>query len=105
MAEKSWSKGAILAHSEKYAATRSEWRDRAAFFHGEDEAYLRFLIPPAASVLEIGCGTGDTLASLRPLRGVGLDFSPAMIDAARKRHPGLEFHLGDAEDQAVIAAS
>jgi hypothetical protein len=27
-----------------------------------------------------------------------------MIEEARKRHPGLEFHLGDAEDPAAIAA-
>ena len=93
-----------LAHSEIYAASRSEWRKRAAFFHGEDEAYLRFLIPTGARVLEIGCGTGDTLAALQPSRGVGIDFSPAMIDVARKRHPNLQFSVGDTEDQATIAA-
>jgi SAM-dependent methyltransferase len=97
-------KQAILAHSEKYAASRSEVRRRAAFFHGEDEAYLRFLIPSGARVLEIGCGIGDTLAALQPSFGVGIDISPGMIDVARGRHPGLQFHIGDAEDPAAIAA-
>jgi SAM-dependent methyltransferase len=96
-------KAAILAHSEKYAASRAEMRRRSAFFHGEDEAYLRFLVPPGARVLDIGCGIGDTLAALRPSFGVGLDFSPAMIDVARKNHPNLKFHVGDAEDLAAIA--
>jgi SAM-dependent methyltransferase len=96
-------KTAILAHFEKYAASRSELRKRAAFFHSEDEAYLRFLIPPGARVLDIGCGIGDTLAALQPSLGVGVDFSPAMIDVARKNHPNLEFHVGDAEDSATIA--
>jgi SAM-dependent methyltransferase len=96
-------KTAILAHSEKYAASRSELRRRAAFFHSEDEAYLRFLIPPGARVLDIGCGIGDTLAALHPSLGVGVDFSPAMIDVARKSHPKLQFHVGDAEDPASIA--
>ncbi len=95
-------KAAILAHSEKYAATRAELRQRAAFFHSEDEAYLRFLIPPGARVLDIGCGIGDTLAALQPSFGVGVDLSPAMIDVARKRHPDLKFHVGDAEDPATI---
>lgn len=54
-------------------------------------------------MLEIGCGTGDTLASLQPSVGVGVDFSPAMVAQAREAHPHLEFHIGDAEDPAVIA--
>jgi SAM-dependent methyltransferase len=96
-------KAAILAHSEKYAASRAEMRRRSAFFHSEDEAYLRFLVPPGVRVLDIGCGIGDTLAALRPSFGVGLDFSPAMIDVARKNHPNLKFHVGDAEDLTAIA--
>lgn len=96
-------KAAILAHSEAYAASRADFRKRAAFFHGEDEAYLRFLIPEGARVLDIGCGIGDTLASLKPSHGIGVDFSPAMIDVARKLHPELQFHAMDAEDAAMIA--
>lgn len=94
----------ILAHSEKYAASRSEWRSKAAFFHREDEAYLRFLIPKNARVLEIGCGIGDTLAALEPAYGVGIDFSPALIDVARSRHPEFRFVVGDAENSETIAS-
>jgi SAM-dependent methyltransferase len=97
-------KAAILAHSEKYAATREAWRRKSAFFHSEDELYLRFLIPPGARVLELGCGTGDTLAALSPSLGVGVDFSAAMIEQARRLHPGLTFLVGDVEDPATIAA-
>ncbi|MGL4556182.1 MAG: class I SAM-dependent methyltransferase, partial [Afipia sp.] len=82
-------KAQILAHSEKYAASRAEWLQKASFFHGEDDSYLRFLIPKGARVLEIGCGIGDTLAALEPSEGVGLDFSPSLIDIARARHPNL----------------
>lgn len=97
-------KAQILAHSEKYAASRAEWLQKASFFHGEDDSYLRFLIPKGARVLEIGCGIGDTLAALEPSEGVGLDFSPSFIDIARARHPNLKFFVGDAEDPAAIAA-
>ncbi|HSH93476.1 MAG TPA: bifunctional class I SAM-dependent methyltransferase/glycosyltransferase family 2 protein, partial [Roseimicrobium sp.] len=41
---------------------------------------------------------GDLLASVKPAHGVGIDFSPAMIEEARKRHPDLEFHVADALD-------
>ncbi|QWG25116.1 glycosyltransferase [Bradyrhizobium sediminis] len=97
-------KKAIFNHSETYGATRPAWRRKAKFFHSEDENYLRFLIPKGARVLEIGCGTGDTLAGLEPSFGVGLDFSPAMVDQARKLHGGLTFIVGDAEDPEVIAS-
>ena len=97
-------KQAILAHAEAYAAARSEWRSKAGFFHREDEAYLRFLIPENARVLEIGCGIGDTLAALKPAYGVGIDFSPAQIGIARTRYPDLTFVIGDAEDPATIAS-
>lgn len=97
-------KAQILSHSEEYAASRPEWRSKASFFHREDEAYLRFLIPKNARVLEIGCGIGDTLAALEPAYGVGIDFSPRLIDIARKRHPDLTFVVGDAEDPATIAS-
>lgn len=94
----------ILDNADKMASRRAEWREKAAFFHEEDNRYLRFVIPQGSRVLEIGCGIGDTLAALKPSRGVGLDFSTGMIEEARKRHPDLEFHVGDAEDPAAIAA-
>ena len=97
-------KAEILNHSEKYAASREAWRQQSAFFHREDEIYLRFLIPAGARVLEIGCGTGDTLAALSPSYGVGLDLSPTMIEQARRLHPSLTFHVGDCEDAFAIAA-
>ena len=94
----------ILDNADKMAGRRAEWREKAAFFHEEDNRFLRFIIPQGSRVLEIGCGIGDTLAALKPSRGVGLDFSSGMIDEARKRHPDLEFHVGDAEDPTAIAA-
>ncbi len=97
-------KRSILETFDGEARRRSGWRRKAAFFHSEDNGYLRFLVPPGLRVLEIGCGTGDTLAALKPALGVGLDFSPSTIAEARAAHPGLEFHVGDAEDPEVIAA-
>ncbi|HRJ68247.1 MAG TPA: glycosyltransferase [Beijerinckiaceae bacterium] len=94
----------IRAASDAAAPDRRAWRERNAFFHEEDLRYLQFLIPPGARVLEIGCGTGDLLAALKPSRGVGVDISPRMIDVARKAHPGLEFVVGDAEDPATLDA-
>jgi SAM-dependent methyltransferase len=93
---------AIRSRSDDEAKERGRWLERAAFFHAEDLLYLKFLIPPGQRVLELGCGTGHLLAALEPSFGVGVDFSEAMIDQARKAHPRLQFHVGDIEDPAVI---
>jgi SAM-dependent methyltransferase len=79
------------------APERRKWLARAAFFHEEDLRYLKFLIPEGARVLELGCGTGDLLAALKPSFGVGVDFSPGMIAQARQAHPDLTFLVGDIE--------
>ncbi|MBK1840813.1 glycosyltransferase [Azospirillum sp. YIM B02556] len=86
------------------APLRDRWAGRNRAFHEADRAYLRFLIPEGATVLEIGCGVGDTLAALKPARGVGIDLSPATIAVAKARHPQLELVAADAEDPATIDA-
>jgi SAM-dependent methyltransferase len=97
-------KSEILATSEQNAASREEFWRRAEFFHEEDLRYLRFLIPEGLRVLELGCGIGNTLAGLKPSFGLGVDFSPAMIDQARRLHPDLQFEVGDVEDPQFVAS-
>src|SRR5690606_29073591 len=46
-------------------------------------------------VLEVGCANGDALSKLNGRRKVGIDFSSAMIDEARKLHSDIEFHVMD----------
>ncbi len=53
------------------------------------------LVSEGASVLELGCGRGDLLAGLKPGVGVGVDFSGPAVEAARQRHPHLEFIQAD----------
>src|SRR5437870_415941 len=60
--------------------------------------YYAFWVTPGVRVLEVGCSLGDLLAAVKPARGVGVDFSPAMIELARQRHPELEFHMANASE-------
>jgi SAM-dependent methyltransferase len=55
--------------------------------------YYALLIPADASVLEIGCGSGELLAQIRAARKVGVDLAPRQIEAARGRIPEGEFHV------------
>ncbi|HEV8596317.1 MAG TPA: ubiquinone/menaquinone biosynthesis methyltransferase [Candidatus Dormibacteraeota bacterium] len=71
--------------------TDGGWRRRAA-----RETGLR----PGGSALDVACGSGKLTAELAKLAGggrvVGLDFSPQMLEVARREHPRIEFIEGDA---------
>ena len=95
-------KEAIRRQSDATASERARWRRRAAFFHSEDLHYLKFLIPPGARVLELGCCTGELLAELKPSLGVGVDLSASAIEEAQRAHPAYEFRVGDIEAPGFI---
>src|SRR5262245_43358900 len=80
-----------------FAPRVDRWRARNPGYHDAIAQIARFYVPRGARVLEIGCGTGDLLASLEPSEGVGIDLSAAMVSAAARRHPHLEFHHAAAE--------
>jgi SAM-dependent methyltransferase len=96
-------KAATQALADRLAPERDRWIARNAYYYAEDIRYMRFLVPEGLRVLDLGCGTGGLLAALKPSGGVGVDFSPIMIQVARGNHPKLEFVIGDVEDQHTIA--
>jgi demethylmenaquinone methyltransferase/2-methoxy-6-polyprenyl-1,4-benzoquinol methylase len=72
--------------------TDGSWRRRAARTTG---------LQPGGSALDVACGSGKLTAVLARIAGdkgraVGLDFSPQMLEVARRDHPGIEFLEGDA---------
>jgi len=72
--------------------TDAGWRRRAARATG---------LIAGGSALDVACGSGKLTAELAKIAGadgrvVGLDFSPQMLEVARRDHPGIEFVEGDA---------
>ena len=72
-------------------------------YHRHLARIYRHFIPSGSRVLEMGCGQGGLLAAVSPSEGWGVDFSPAMLDKARAKHPELHFRLGDAHNLAAVA--
>ncbi|MGA7604448.1 MAG: glycosyltransferase [Anaerolineales bacterium] len=79
-----------IVHWNSVANKCDSWRGWGRFYHHRLEEIYRFLISPGQRILEIGCGMGDLLVSLQPGHGVGVDFSPEMIQRARARHAALD---------------
>jgi demethylmenaquinone methyltransferase / 2-methoxy-6-polyprenyl-1,4-benzoquinol methylase len=73
---------------------------------GTDGGWRRFAaratgLKLGGTALDVACGSGKLTAELARIAGdggrvVGLDFSPEMLEVARRDHPGLEFVEGDA---------
>src|SRR5919112_6903391 len=87
----------LRAFFDEFAADEPRWRRRNRTYHRQIEQLHRFQIPEGARVLEIGSGSGDLLAALRPSYGVGVDVSPRMVELARSRHPELRFDVAAGE--------
>jgi SAM-dependent methyltransferase len=71
------------------------------YYHSRLQEIYRLNIPEGSRVLELGCGCGDLLASLKPSEGVGIDFSEEMLEIARTRYPEFTFHLQDVQYLAL----
>lgn len=83
------------AHWDEVARAGNPGRGWGGAYRSRLSEVYRFLIPPGSKVLELGCGQGDLLASVLPARGVGVDFSAAMIEQGRRRHPEIHFVCED----------
>ncbi len=91
-----------VAHWDKVAQKRDQWRGMGRWYHSRLEEIYKFLVSPNQRVLEIGCGRGGLVASVKPSHGVGVDFSAEMIARAKQRHPEIEFHQLDAHDLSSL---
>ena len=83
---------------EQLAPKRSKWKKRNRFYHKILEKHISLIIPEGSRVLELGCGTGDLLNSVKPSVGVGIDFSEKMIAVAKEKYPNLKLFVADAAD-------
>jgi len=89
--------------TEKYAEQAERWSEEA---YADAASYLAHRaelivslgpeLDPGDSVLDLACGDGGLAAHLRGVRYVGVDASPEMVDAARRR--GLDVVLADLND-------
>ncbi len=72
------------------------WASKA--YHQMLAEYYNLQIPADATILEIGCGSGELLSQLKGRQRVGIDLSELQIENARKRIPDATFHVQAGED-------
>ena len=53
-------------HFDRVAPDYDRWKEKAHRYYAALKKSLREIVPPRSRVLEVGCATGDILASLDP---------------------------------------
>lgn len=89
-----WLASSSAPRGETYDEGFARLAASGADVHGE-AAFVEALGP--RSVLDAGCGTGRVAIELarRGIEAVGVDLDPAMLSAARRKAPDLEWVAGD----------
>jgi ubiquinone/menaquinone biosynthesis C-methylase UbiE len=90
-------KSTIKEYFERLANDWEQWENKNPFYHARITHLIGGMVPPASQVLELGSGTGNLLAFLKPSHGVGLNVGQGLTNLARQKHPELEFHTIDVD--------
>jgi ubiquinone/menaquinone biosynthesis C-methylase UbiE len=85
-------------HWDSIARKKDFRQSKGAYYHERIGEIYNYLVPPGLKVIEIGSGTGELLASLKPSIGVGVDLSGEMIKKASAKFPELRFIQADAHE-------
>jgi 2-polyprenyl-3-methyl-5-hydroxy-6-metoxy-1,4-benzoquinol methylase len=91
----------VKEHFNEIAAGYDKWKEKNWYYYKNLKALYRSLVGDDKVILEVGCGTGDILASLNPKRGTGIDISDEMVKIAAGKHsamPALQFFAATAEE-------
>ena len=88
----------IKEYWEAFAHKWVKYRKKRSYYWNFISKYCNYFIHPESSILEVGCGSGDLLDSIKGRAKTGLDFSPAMIALAKKRFPDISFFEMAAEE-------
>jgi SAM-dependent methyltransferase len=87
-----------LEYFEWVAKKHPNKRKAHPYYWGDITHFCDYFSNNEQAVLEVGCGTGELIGNIKGKNKVGIDFSPSMVELARKQFPGVQFHCMPAED-------
>ena len=90
-------------HGAAWAADRAR-ETRAGMYETAWKDRFCALLPPGATVLDLGCGSGKPWASILARGGypvTGVDSAPEMIALCRQAVPGATWHVADMRTLAL----
>ncbi len=91
-------KSEFYNHFQKLAPTYNQYKKRFSYYWQDIVNYVNYFLQDDVSILDVGCGSGDTLHKLKGRRKLGIDFSENMIEQAKTKYSDIEFRKVDAEE-------
>jgi len=87
-----------LDYFENIAPQRTKIRKQHRYYWDDITDYIQYFVHEQSSVLEVGCGTSEMLHELIAAKKVGIDYSPKMVEEAKKNFPNLDVRLMNANN-------
>ena len=94
-------KESVENHFDEIASNYDYWKEKNSYYYDTIKTFVSRIIPPESSVLEVGCGTGEILDIVQPVRGVGIDISAKMVELAKQKFPQHTFIHSPIEDLQI----
>ncbi len=85
-----------IEYFNKIAPSYLQYKRKFKYYRKDNIKYFNYFLTEDNSILEIGCGVGDTLSQLKGTDKKGIDYSESMIKEAKTHFPELDFMLADA---------
>ena len=76
----------VEKHFDTIAAKYDFYTKKRNLHYSSLKKLLKTFIPPGKTIFDVGCGTGDLLASLKPKFGYGMDISTRMIAISKIKY-------------------
>src|SRR3989338_7786783 len=88
----------VRDHFDHLADVRARFVRRNRYYYADLDRWLSYIVPRDARVVELGCGIGNIIKALPNAEKTGIDFSPKMVEAAKKHdHTGTQYLVDDIE--------
>lgn len=83
----------IAAHFDDVAREYDFWKQKNWLYYDTLRAIARMHAAQDESLLDVGCGTGEMIRAVKPIKAVGIDISPVMVAIAQERNRGYPEYL------------
>lgn len=87
----------LRAHYDALAPRRERFIRRNRAYYKDLARFLSYVVPGDATVVELGCGTGNLIRELPNAAKTGVDFSATMIGEAKKHDHRTRYIVEDIE--------
>ncbi len=93
-----WKKREIINSHKKNVEFRKKWIKKNKYYYKQISKILQFIVEPNRRVLLLKSDLGDFLKDVKPVYGLGMDYTEELSRLAKQKFPKLDFRQANFED-------